>query len=188
MRQNVSVGWGLSPIFLSIAAVAVLAFLGWHKVADAKRQSGCGTACILRGEEYAEVFAGMVYQGSIEDARKLKHHYDLLEAPPGRSSICRLIAACIGNDVDAHNWAIERMYGSKDFPTKDWINKVKKDLPDKESWFYATYVHLIDAVAIGTNNAAILQLQTSLLTSGVAENICDIKRIADVLNREAPIK
>ncbi len=76
------------------------------------------------------------------------------------------------------------MYGSKDFATEAWIKKIEKIVPDGESWFYVTYAHLANAVAAGTNNAAILKLQTSLREKGVAESICDVERLAAVLKSE----
>ena len=80
------------------------------------------------------------------------------------------------------------MYGSKDFATEAWIKKIEKIVPGEESWFYVTYAHLADAVAAGTNNAAILKLQTSLREKGVAESICDVERLAAVLKSENPHK
>lgn len=170
----------LMTLGLAAAVVVLLSLFVWRKVDNAKRPHSCAE-CILRGEKYTEAFEGMVYRGSVEDARMLAHHYDLVDSPPGRGSLCSLISGCIGNDIDVHNWAVERMYGSKDFATKTWVMKVEKVVPDGESWFYVTYAHLADAVAAGTNNAAILQMQASLRAKGVAEIICDVERMASVL-------
>ena len=167
-----------------VAVVVVSSFRVCRKVANANRPYSSATERFLRGEKYTEAFEGMVYRGSVEDARKLENHYGLVDSPPGRGSLCTLISGCIGNDIDVHNWAVERMYGSKDFATEAWIKKIEKIVPREESWFYVTYAHLANAVAAGTNNAAILKLQTSLREKGVAESICDVERLAAVLKSE----
>lgn len=171
---------------LCAAVVVVLSVLVCRKVANANRPCSPAMERILRGRDYTEAFEGMVYRGLVEDARRLVHHYDFVDSPPGRGSLCTLISGCIGNDIDVHNWAVERMYGSKDFATEAWIKKVEKVVPDDESWFFVTYLHLAIEVAAGTNTAAILKLQTSLREKGVAESICDVERMAAVLKSEYP--
>ena len=109
-----------------VAVVVVSSFRVCRKVANANRPYSSATERFLRGEKYTEAFEGMVYRGSVEDARKLENHYGLVDSPPGRGSLCTLISGCIGNDIDVHNWAVERMYGSKDFATEAWIKKVEK--------------------------------------------------------------
>lgn len=169
---------------LVVAVAVAWSVLVCRRVANANRPHGCAVDCVLTGEKYVEAFNSMVYRGSVEDARRLAHHYDLVDSLPGRGSLCTLISGCIGNDIDVHNLAVERMYGSKDIATEDWIKKIEKIVPDGESWFYVTYAHLANAVAAGTNNAAILKLQTSLREKGVAESICDVERLAAVLKSE----
>ena len=174
----------LMTLGLVVAVAVAWSVLVCRRVANANRPHGCAVDCVLTGEKYVEALNGMVYRGSVEDARRLAHHYDLVDSPPGRGSLCTLISGCIGNDIDVHNLAVERMYGSKDIATEDWIKKIEKIVPDGESWFYVTYAHLANAVAAGTNNAAILKLQTSLREKGVAESICDVERLAAVLKSE----
>ena len=178
----------LMTLGIVAAVVAVLSLLVCRKVANANRPYSCAVECTLRGDKYTEAFKGMVYRGSVEDARRLAHHYDLVDSPPGRGSLCSLIIGCIGNDVDVRNWTVERMYGSKDFATGAWIKKIEKVVPDGESWFYVAYAHLADEVAAGTNNTAILKMQTSLRERGVAESICDVERMAAVLKSDNPVK
>jgi len=178
----------LMTISLVVAAVAVLSLFVWRKVANANRPYSCAVECILRGKEYAEAFEAMVYRGSIEDARKLVHHYDLVDSTPGRGSLCYLICGCIGNEIDDHNWTVERMYGSKDFAMKSWVKKVEMSVPEGESWFYVTYANLAVAVASGTNKADVLKMQTYLRAKGVAESICDVERMTAVLKRDDLVK
>ena len=173
---------------LVAAVLAAWAFDICRKVAIAKRPHGCAVDCVLTGEKYVEAFNSMVYRGSVEDARRLAHHYELVDSLPGRGSLCTLISGYIGNDIAPHNWSVERMYSCKDFPTDAWIKQVEKVVPDDESWFFVAYLHLAIEVAAGTNTAAILKLQASLREKGVAESICDVERMAVVLKSEYPCK
>lgn len=174
----------LMTLGLVVAVAVAWSVLVCRRVANANRPHGCAVDCVLTGEKYVEAFNSMVYRGSVEDARRLAHHYDLVDSLPGRGSLCTLISGCIGNDIDVHNWSVERMYSCKDFPTDAWIKQVEKVVPDDESWFFVAYLHLAIEVAAGTNTAAILKLQASLREKGVAESICDVERMAAVLKSE----
>ena len=178
----------LMTLGLVVAVAVAWSVLVCRRVANANRPHGCAVDCVLTGEKYGEAFNGMVYRGSVEDARRLAHHYELVDSLPGRGSLCTLISGYIGNDIAPHNWSVERMYSCKDFPTDAWIKQVEKVVPDDESWFFVAYLHLAIEVAAGTNTAAILKLQASLREKGVAESICDVERMAVVLKSEYPCK
>ena len=179
----------LMILVFAAVVVVVLSFFVCRKVANANRPYSSATERILRGKTYTEAFDGMVYRGSVEDARRLQDHYALMESCiSGRDCLCSLIAGCIGNDTDVHNWALERKYRHRDFATEAWIKTIETIVPEGESWFYVTYAHLAIEVAAGTNTAAILRLQTSLREKGVAASICDVERMAVVLKSEYPNK
>ena len=178
----------LMILVFAAVVVVVLSFFVCRKVANANRPYSSATERILRGEKYTDAFEGMVYRGSVEDARRLQDHYALVEVCSGRDCLCSLIAGCIGNDLDVRNWTLERMYGHRDFATEAWIKKIETIVPEGESWFYVTYARLAIEVAAGTNTAAILKMQTSLREKGVAASICDVERMAAVLKSEYPNK